>query len=754
MNTVPTDIRRGHFHMSSAPTLIDSPNEPVRDELVVVEDRALPVPSEAIIRVPWWRRHLVLLLLCAFTLIGGALRFTALDRPSLWGDEAATYRRISGTYRQLLDSLRDAWFPPLHYQLYFWLSRHIPMDPFGMRLMPAIAGTLMIPAMYFLARQLVSVRDSLTAAGFTAISAYLLAYSRDGKMYMELWLFVALSTACLMWWVRTSRSTAFLAWVASAAAMVGLHGMGFAVLGLHVVFFLTGRRVTGWKTLALVIGLTITVAGDAVHYGAFNVVGEQIEQRGWGASGIDWTDTRNRDQPTPLIVADTASAFLFSFLWIQEKPPGTVVPGLPTVMAWMLGSILALLLVGAMPWSHRLRGTSLVSDFSRIESPWRTGLWLTIWLVVPAYAIYCASNNTPVSPAYWIDSLSQLIHGRWWVLLGCIVSACALTQVSQWAWRAIAIVIPLGVLWALGDALLRPGAEANTDWVIRWGYRLTQPWLFGGLLGATAAIWFDRAGETVGQRLLVSLRFALVVAAVLVLCIVLHAGIEGYFARRGHVMGREMGQEVGRKSIWMPRWLAIVWPAVAIVVAVLFMRLPTRPLRWSAIACFVALNLAQFTGRLTAGTEAPMARIATDIIAGSPKGDGTVVTFVQPGHGGAAPGMASIQDHSGSYYLYRLTNTKSSPLEFLQNQIWGQLNVRSDVAPDRIAADVNGSPAVKRLVVWNYYRGTTPIKDDGLRLQLGPDWLPAGDEVHPVRTFWNWAQFYRYQRREFVRVDR
>lgn len=698
-----------------------------------------------------WRRHGVLLSLLVMTIIGGGLRFLALDRPSLWGDEAATYQRICGTYRQLIDMLQDAWFPPLHYQLYFWLSRHISMDPFGMRLTPAIAGTVMIPAMYFLARQMVSVRDSLMTAAFTAASAYMLSYSRDGKMYMEFWLFVALSTGCLMWWLRTSGSTAYLAWIASALAMVGLHGMGFAMLAVHVLFFLTGRRVSGLKCVALVAGLLVICAGDAVHYGAFNEVADQIKQRGWGASGIEWTDTRNRGEPTPLIVADSIAAYLFSFLWIQEKPPGAVVPGLPTVMAWMFAGIVALLVVGAMPWGRRLRGASLASESTAIESRWRTALWLGMWIVVPAYAFYCASNNTPVSPGYWIEQFGIAIGGRWLVLLAGIISACALTQVTTHAWKLLAALLVGGVLWALGTAIFRPGENAASDWYVRWGMHLMQPWMFGGLLGATAALWFDRSGETIGQRVVASTRFVLVVAGVLVICALLYVGIEGYFERRGFVLAREGSPDVGRKSIWMPRWLAIVWPAVAIVVSVLFMRLPTRPLRWSAIACLIALNLAQFTARLTAGSEAPMARIATDIIAG--KDDGDVRTYVQLGQYGAAPGMAGIQDRSGGYYLYRLTKTKSSPREFLHNEIWSEMRVRSNVDPQAVAGEVNGSSKVKRLVVWNYYRTPKPVTDDLLLSELGPNWRAAGDEVHPVRTFWNWAEFYKYRRREFVRVE-
>src|SRR5205823_5698962 len=62
----------------------------------------------------------------------------------------------------------------------------IRMSPLAMRFVPALCGTLMIPAMYFLTIQIASRRTALLAAALTCTSAYLLNYSRDAKMYMEL----------------------------------------------------------------------------------------------------------------------------------------------------------------------------------------------------------------------------------------------------------------------------------------------------------------------------------------------------------------------------------------------------------------------------------------------------------------------------------------------------------------------------------------------------------------------------------------
>src|SRR4051794_5107713 len=100
----------------------------------------------------------------ALTLIGGILRLIRLSHPPLLFDEAATWTRVTGSFAELLDILRYDGFAPLHYQLYWLMSRIVRLTPAMMRLIPALAGTLMIPAMYFLARQVMSKRVATLAA--------------------------------------------------------------------------------------------------------------------------------------------------------------------------------------------------------------------------------------------------------------------------------------------------------------------------------------------------------------------------------------------------------------------------------------------------------------------------------------------------------------------------------------------------------------------------------------------------------------
>lgn len=711
----------------------------------------------------WWKRHYAMVSLIALTIFGGALRFYALDRPTLWGDETATYARICGTFRELLDVLRDAAFPPLHYLLYWWVSRHVPMDEFGLRLVPAIAGTLMIPAMYFLARQMVGVRPALVAATITACSAFLLAYSRDAKMYMDFWLAVTLATGCLLWFTRTGHSTAFLGWVAGGIAMVGLHGMGFAMLGVQIIMYLIGRRVSGWKTVAFVIGLLVICAGDAVHYGMFNVVAERMEQHGWGALGIEWADGRNNGQPASLVVADTVGAYLFSFLWIQERPYGVVVARVGMLMAWAMGITLAVLAIGAMPWPKRWTAYS-TGHFSElkardsVEPAWRITAWLVLWIVLPAYAVYCVSDVKPVSPLDWLNAVGSLADGRWWVLILSVIAGCALSQAVPYSSRMLGVLLTIAITYTLVEAFVRPivGTEL-LPWQDRWATRLGQLWVLGPMLLVATAIWFDAAGETPSDRIKATLKILGVLTTVLLICWGIHIGVQAYFAERTSLLGKVgVGNATEqRKSIWMPRWLAIVWPAVAIGVAILFSNLPTRPIRWLAILAFVGVNLTQFGARIYADSEAPLAALATDAVKGrtrAPGVDETLRVYMQNNRTHPAPGWASLDSMSGAYYLAReMKREDTSPRDIRRNAPMNELQPRDFPGVDKIVEEVKADPRVTRLIVWTQHDPIVTLPEDEIADKLGEQWQGAGDRKFHVRAHWGWVENYQYRRREFVR---
>src|SRR5947207_757996 len=135
---------------------LQSPSTPV----LAASSAALPLTSrrslpQHFLSHLYRARHLYSLL--ALTAFAAFLRLYYINYPAIWNDEAHVYRRITGTFQELLDIIQNDGFAPLHYELYWWLAHKLGganLTAFWLRLVPAIAGTLMVPAMYFLARQL------------------------------------------------------------------------------------------------------------------------------------------------------------------------------------------------------------------------------------------------------------------------------------------------------------------------------------------------------------------------------------------------------------------------------------------------------------------------------------------------------------------------------------------------------------------------------------------------------------------------
>lgn len=385
---------------------------------------ASPTPATPVRSIPRaaFRDRLTFPLLLLLTLIAGVLRFSALDRPSVWGDEAATYGRVGGTYQELLDQLADSSFPPVHYDAEWWIAQGMPywgtfadpkdsdgprtftptkflapdhrapgaaiadhritLKPFALRFIPALAGTLFVPSLFFLAVQLFGRRVAILAAVLACFSAYVLVFSRDAKMYMQFWLFVTLHVACALWWVRTRRALPWACWVLCGLMMVGLHGSGFAILLIDALIILTlpprswlgwihGPGVglwnaailparaygtfrrrrgkgdgTGWHRIAVwrrrawrrfqmpaivpvVVGVLIAASAGWGPLGFYSTFSQKIKrvaeqdpkQVDIGELGIGWIEPYNRGRTLPDYLLYTVSAYLTGWEWPRHFSP-------------------------------------------------------------------------------------------------------------------------------------------------------------------------------------------------------------------------------------------------------------------------------------------------------------------------------------------------------------------------------------------------------------------------------------------------
>lgn len=667
-----------------------------------------------------WRlpRVPALLLLALITLAGGLVRFMHLDRPCLWGDEALVYWRICGTYEEMLTPLKSDGFGPLHYELLWTISRFVKPTPIVLRLAPAICGTLLVPAIYFLARQMLPKSTSLLAAGFAACSGFAFFYSRDAKMYMQTWCFATLSAACLLWWLRSARSTAWLGWVAAGCIACGTHATAMPVVALSPLFLLTQSKVHWRQGLLVVAGLALIFTGPIGYYAKFNEYIENIEEGGWRRSGIFWVDSVNAGMTGPEQLRNAGTALLMGWTWPGAKSEKLIPPGLLTWSKIAASTIAGILLIAMLPWPRRWRPRE---QDDGPEPGWRVLLWLSLWILVPGYAFYCHSIDNFESPMRWLPAfVTETLGGRWWIVY-------TVAAVSVYGWFAAAIYQSVRAVRAVRAAAGRVRTVRGTHGRAA-GFSGQKP---------TALPWMD-AIEIASKALVVAVLFgALLVVYLVCRSLALDAMLTG---RSWH-------------SIWMPRYLGFLWPALAVAVAALLMRLPTRALRAVAIVIVLGVNLAFGTSRFLAGTEPPVDQMAKDVF-DAQESESTVRTFTDIPSGDPNPGGGTILSMPGRYYL-QLSAWKQpmSPPRFLRSM--NEYRYRGGYRPALIAEEIRQAPHVTRIIKWDDFsnegRNEVAPTDDALSATLS-GWRLVSDRWYPVHAFWGWQRRGNFRRREYERV--
>jgi uncharacterized membrane protein len=167
-------------------------------------------------------------------LLAAGLRFARLGDWGLEGDEIFTLRD-SVTPR--LNNPR----PLLYFLNHYVVGSFLPLDEFGLRLLPALFGVLAIPAVYFVVRRLVGTRAALFSALFVAVSGLHIYQSQ----YARYWSLVFLLSSIYPYAIylgfreRNRRALAFglltgvLAVLAHPASVLLIGGVGLWLLVTH-----------------------------------------------------------------------------------------------------------------------------------------------------------------------------------------------------------------------------------------------------------------------------------------------------------------------------------------------------------------------------------------------------------------------------------------------------------------------------------------------------------------------------------------
>jgi mannosyltransferase len=212
-------------------------------------------------------------------LSGMLLRFTALNRQSLWFDEVDVVVRAQQPLPDVLRTFVAAGEngPLYNILLALWI-RIAGISEIAVRFPSAVAGTLAIPLLYLLARRIAGLQVGLVAAGLLAISPYHVWYSQEAKMYTLVVLLGLASTYALVeallrnerwWWVAYGVVTTLMFYTHVATVLV------FAAQTLYVIA--AHRRWRGRERRWLAVAAFLTVPYLPIAAWAMRVIGGSVQ---------------------------------------------------------------------------------------------------------------------------------------------------------------------------------------------------------------------------------------------------------------------------------------------------------------------------------------------------------------------------------------------------------------------------------------------------------------------------------------------
>jgi uncharacterized membrane protein len=289
---------------------------------------------------PDTKRNVALLVLAGVTLAGLALRL-AIPR-GIWLDEAISIHQANLSFHDMFENLQFAdRHPPLHH-IVLWLTvRAFGDGELAVRLPALIAGTLVIPALYLLGRELYDRRTGLVAAAFGAASPLLIWYAQEARMYAFVTLFGLLAVLMQLRAIRNPSMANWAGYILATAALLWSHYFGALLIGVQQLIWvgvIVHRRRLGEPVKPLVLGFAYSLAVLVMQLIPLAVFAEKQFDSTSGGGGLGL-------QPGGEYESLSFYAALANMAWALwgYHPEGTTEL---LAAAWPLFLLLSLLLLG------------------------------------------------------------------------------------------------------------------------------------------------------------------------------------------------------------------------------------------------------------------------------------------------------------------------------------------------------------------------------------------------------------------------
>jgi len=192
----------------------------------------------------------------AATLVAVVLRLFRLGHPSLWVDEIITWYTVSGREAMTFGRLLENVHGPIYSLLLFGWCRLAGESEWALRFPSAVLGTLLVPAIAWLARRWLGRETAGWAAWLAAGSPFLVWYAQEARNYTLLMLCVAVSSALLLGLRERLRAAPLAGYLVTA--MTGLlSNFSFAFMGPVQLAWWLGSPGGRRRRLSIALGAAL-----------------------------------------------------------------------------------------------------------------------------------------------------------------------------------------------------------------------------------------------------------------------------------------------------------------------------------------------------------------------------------------------------------------------------------------------------------------------------------------------------------------
>lgn len=167
----------------------------------------------------------------ALVVLAFVLRFARLGH---WGFDSDEIFMLRDSIAPRLTNPR----PLLYFLNHYLIAPVLPLDEFGLRLLPAVFGVLAIPALYLVSRRLLGTRAALFSALLLTVSGLHVIYSQFGRYWSLVFLLTAVYPYAVYIGVRERNRGALVLGLATGLLASVAHPVSVLLVGGPAIWFL------------------------------------------------------------------------------------------------------------------------------------------------------------------------------------------------------------------------------------------------------------------------------------------------------------------------------------------------------------------------------------------------------------------------------------------------------------------------------------------------------------------------------------